>query len=161
MSCQLDGLYGTWEASSVSGRLKEATDTGEAEPVSAANKKSMQEMHKKLVNYLIENQAHSMSLRREYADPKKHKFGSVSYYFATHKRRRYCYLTADALKSKIGSRSDARRYKQSLVDRGLLDVSTGGTGGRRFVVERRIFTGKGKEGLKWVHAIKSPIKTST
>jgi hypothetical protein len=48
-----------------------------------------------------------------------------------------------------------------LVDRGRLDVSTGGKGGRRFVVERRIFAGKGKEGMEWVHAIrKYPIKTS-
>jgi uncharacterized protein (DUF927 family) len=149
LSCQLDGL-------------KEATDTEEAKPVSAVNKTSMQEMHKKLMNYLIENKANSMNLRRgAYADPKKHKFGSVSYYFATHKGRKYCYLTADALKSIIGSGPDAKRFKQSLVDRGLLDVSSGGAGGRRFVVERRIFTGKRKEGMEWVHAIRGrSVKTS-
>jgi putative DNA primase/helicase len=147
LSCQLDGL-------------EEPRDTKAAATASAMNKKSMREMDKKLVDFLRRNEANSMDLRRKYADPKTHKFRSVPYYIANHKGHKYWYLTADALKSIIGPGPEASRYKQSLLDRGYLDVSTGGKTGRRFVVERRIFAGKGKEGMEWVHAIKRPIKIS-
>ena len=140
LSCQLDGLAKPKVAKEVSGTS--AMDT-------------------KVVEYLDRNKAKSMDLRRKYADPTTHRFGSVRYYIANHKGHRYWYLTAAALNSVIGSGEDASRYKQSLADRGRLDVSSGGEGGRRFVVERRIFTGKGKEGMKWVHAIRwYPAKKS-
>ena len=118
-------------------------------------------MDKKLVDYLRRNKTKATDLRKTYVDPKTHRFGSVPYYQANHKGLQYLYLTAAALRSITGVGDDARRYKQSLVNRGRLDVSTGGKGGRRFVVERRIFTGKGKEGMHWVHAIRQyPIKKS-
>lgn len=73
----------------------------------------------------------------------------------------YYYLTDRALKLIIGTGADASRYKQSLADRKLLDVSSRGQGRPGFVVERRIFTGTGKDGMKWVHAIKiKPLKKS-
>jgi hypothetical protein len=116
-------------------------------------------MDKRLVDYLRRNKVKAMDLRKKHADPKTHKFGSVPYYIANHRGHKYWYLTADAMKSIIRVGEDASRYKQSLADRGRLDVSTGGKGGRRFVVERRIFTGKGKVGMKWAHAIRwFPIK---
>jgi putative DNA primase/helicase len=148
MSCQLDGL-------------KEVPATKEGNPVAAANEKSILVTNKKLVEFVLRNKANAKYLRpKKYADPKTHTFGSVPYYIAKHKGHRYWYFTAETLKSVIGAGEPARRYKQTLADRGYLDVSTGGKGRRRFVVERRIFTGKGKQGtMKWVHAIKQPIKT--
>jgi hypothetical protein len=114
--------------------------------------------NKKLVEFVLRNKANAKDLRpKKYADPKTHTFGSVPYYIAKHKGHKYWYFTAETLKSVIGSGEPARRYKQTLADRGYLDVSGGG----RFVVERRIFIGKGKQGMEYVHAIKSPIKTST
>jgi putative DNA primase/helicase len=149
MSCQLDGL-------------KEVPATKKGNPVAAAKEKSILAMDKKLVRFLSHNQAKAMTLRaKKFADPNTHKFGSVPYYIAKHKGHKYWYFTAETLKSAIGVGEGASQYKQSLADRGRLDVSTGGKGGRRFVVERRIFPGKGKEGMKWVHAIRwQPIKKS-
>jgi putative DNA primase/helicase len=146
LSCQLDGL-------------KEVPATKEANPVAAANKESILVTNKKLVEFVLRNKANAMYLRpKKYADPKTHTFGSAPYYIAKHKGHKYWYFTAETLKSVIGAGEPARRYKHTLVDRGYLDVSTV-KGRRRFVVERRIFTGKGKEGMEWVHAIKQPIKT--
>jgi hypothetical protein len=139
LSCQLDGL---------------------TKPNVTNEDSTILTMTKKLMKYYRRNKAKSMDLRKGYADPKTHQFGSVPYYRAKHKGHMYWYLTAAALQSIIGAADAARRYKQNLVERGLLDVSSGGSSGQRFVVERRIFTGKGKEGMKWVHAIRfKPIKT--
>jgi putative DNA primase/helicase len=119
------------------------------------------ETGKKLLHYLQKQEASSINLRKQYADPNKHTFGSVPYYKAKHKGHTYWYLTADALKSIIGTGAAASAYKQYLEKRGRLDVSSGGKGGRRFVVERRIFIGKGKQGWRSVHAIRTqPLKTS-
>lgn len=140
LSCQLDGL-------------KKPITTEDS--VIAA-------MDKKMADFMRQNKTKVMDLRKGFADPKTHKFDSVPWYKANHKGYMYCYLTDRALKSIIGTGDDARRYKQSLVDRGRLDVSSGGQTGRRFVVERRIFTNTGKDGMKWVHAIKiQAVKTST
>ncbi len=146
LSCQLDGL-------------KEITATKEGKSVPATTEASIRTIGRKLMEFFRQNQSKSMDLRRRLADSKQHKFGSVPYYIATHKGHKYFYLTANALNSAIGTGADAKRYKQSLVDRKFLDVSTGGKGGRRFVVERKIFNEKGKKGMKWVHALKVPIKT--
>ncbi len=139
LSCQLDGL---------------------TKPKEAKKDSAILAMDKKLVDYLRQNEAKAMFLPRRYADPKTHQFGSVPYYIAKHKGHMYYYLTAAALQSIIGTGAAASQYKQSLVAKGRLDVSSGGTSGRRFVVERRIFTGKDKEGMEWVHAIKWPTKKS-
>jgi hypothetical protein len=148
LSCQLDGL-------------KEVAATKESKSVPAANEKSILAMDKKLVDYLRRNKHKAMNLLKRYADPKTHKFGSVPYYVAKHKGYSWWYLTDEALKSIISVGKTASQYKQSLVDRGYLDVSSGGEQGRRFVVERRIFTGMGKEGMESVHAIRGlPVKTS-
>jgi putative DNA primase/helicase len=139
LSCQLDGL---------------------TKPVTTKDS-VIATMAKKMEDYLRQNKAKAKDLRRRYADPKVHKFDSVPWYKANHKGYMYCYLTDRALKLIIGTGDDASRYKQSLVDRGRLDVSSGGRQGRRFVVERRIFTGTGKDKMKWVHAIKiKPVKKS-
>jgi hypothetical protein len=116
---------------------------------------------RKLIDYLRRNKAAAMDLRENYADRKTHQFGSVPYYRAIHRGYEYVYLTAPILKTIIGVGDVARRYKQRLADQDRLDVSTGGKSGRRFVVERRIITGKGKKGMRWVHAIKRrPVRTS-
>jgi putative DNA primase/helicase len=139
LSCQLDGL---------------------TKPITTEDSVILA-LDKKMADYMRQNKAKSMDLRRRYADPKTHRFGSVPYYIAIHKGYMYCYLTDKALKLIIGTEDDARRYKQRLADIKRLDVSSGGRQGRRFVVERRIFTGTGKQGIKWVHAIKlKPVKTS-
>ena len=117
-------------------------------------------MGKKLRDHLKRNKSKFIDLRNGWLYPTTHEFGSVPGYVARHKGNLYWYLTAETLKSIIGSGGDASRYKRSLADDGRLDVSSGGRGGQRFVVERRIFKGKGKDGLQWVHAIKlKSVKT--
>ena len=137
LSCQLDGL-------------KKPVTTEDT--VIAA-------MDKKMADYMRKNRTKFIDLRKGWLEPGAHKFESVLGFIAKHKGYMYCYLTAEKLNLIIGTGDAARRYKQSLVDRGRLDVSSGGAGGRRFVVERRIFTGKSKDGMKSVHAIKlKPVK---
>jgi putative DNA primase/helicase len=139
LSCQLDGLK----------KPMTTEDSGLAA------------MNKKLLDYLRKNKAKAKDLREWYANPKTHRFDSVPYYKANHKGYMYCYLTDRALKLIIGTGDDARRFKKELADRKRLEVSPGGTSGPRFVVERRIFEGMGKDKMKWVHAIKlKPVKTS-
>jgi hypothetical protein len=126
--------------------------TTEVSPIAATGKK--------LVGYIKQNQAKFIDLRKGWLDPKAHEFGSAPGYIAIHKDRVWYYLTAEKLESIIGTGRDASRYKKSLADKGRLDVGSGGQGGKRFVVERRIFQGKNKEGWKSVHAIKyGSVKT--
>jgi hypothetical protein len=139
LSCQLDGLK---------------------KPITAADS-VIAAMDEKMADFMRQNKTKVMDLRKRFADPKTHTFGSVPWYKANHKGYVYCYLTAPTLQSIIGTGDAARRYKQELVNRKRLDFSTGGASGPRFVVERRIFTGTGKQGMKWVHAIKlERVKTS-
>jgi hypothetical protein len=114
-----------------------------------------------MADYMRKNRTKFIDLRKGWLEPGAHKFESVLGFIAKHKGYMYCYLTDRALKLIIGTGADASLYKQCLADRKRLEVSPGGAGGRRFVVERRIFTGTGKDGMKWVHAIKlKPVKTS-
>jgi hypothetical protein len=139
LSCELDGL----------------------KPKVAVEESTYIAASKKLADYFKRNKAKAMDLRKRVADPKTHTFRSVPYYIASFRGHSYCYLTAEAMRSIFGVGPSATRYKQSLVDGGRLDVSSGGRGGRRFVVERRIFAGKGKNGMEYVHAIKTgPLKKS-
>jgi putative DNA primase/helicase len=139
LSCQLDGL--------------KKPVTTEDTVISA--------MDKKMADYMRKNRTKFIDLRKGWLEPGAHKFESVLGFIAKHKGYMYCYLTDRALKLIIGTGADASLYKQCLADRKRLEVSPGGAGGRRFVVERRIFTGTGKDGMKWVHAIKlKPVKTS-
>ena len=85
-------------------------------------------MAKKMADYLRQNKDKAKDLRQWYANPNTHRFDSVPYYKANHKGYEYYYLTDRALKSIIETGDAAKRYKQSLVDRGRLDVSSGGAG---------------------------------
>ena len=115
------------------------------------------ELTQKLHEYLHRNKAEFIDLRKQWLNRGAHVFGSALGYKANHQGYGYYYLTAKTLTSIIGSGADASRYKQSLGHEGRLSVSSSG----RFVVERQIFTGKGKDGWESVHAIKiAPIKTS-
>lgn len=150
-----------WNKSALGEAILRCQLDGLTKPKITAEDSAILATDRKLANYLRQHQAKSMDLRKKYADPRTHQFKAVPYYRAIYKGSQYWYLSGAALQSIIGVGAGARRYKQSLADRGRLDVSTGGESGRRFVVERRIFTGKGKEGMKWVHAIRTqPLKTS-
>ena len=97
LKCQLDGL------------TKPTVATTEDSVFSA--------MDKKLRDYLKRNKTKFIDLRNGWLDPRTHEFGSVPGYVANHKGHLYWYLTAETLKSIIGSGGDASRYKQSLADK--------------------------------------------
>ena len=83
-----------------------------------------------------------------------HKFGSVPGYAHTHNGFDWLYLTSDQLKAVIGTDNAAGRFKTQLVEHGLM-ASTG----KRALVQRPIFKGKGNKGHRWVHAFKASLLT--
>jgi putative DNA primase/helicase len=132
LSCQLDGLR---------------------QPRGAAGKRAITSLRARLAKYLDKNKLNFFDLRTGFA-PRNHIFGSVPGYIAVHKGIEWWYVTAEQLKEIIGVGEKASAFKESLARQGRLATSSGGKEGRRFVVERRIFEGKGKVGLKSVHALR-------
>jgi hypothetical protein len=131
LSCQLDALV--------------AFAGHNLDPVSKSQKQ--------LVDYLCRNRTQFMNLDSSKPSLRDHKFGSVGGYTHSHNGVNWIYLTSAKLKELIGVGSAARRLKEKLVQKKLMDSSTG----NRFVVQRPIFAAKGNKGYKHVHALKASL----
>jgi putative DNA primase/helicase len=134
LSCQLDGLRHSKVAD-------EQADT------------SVAGLRRKLVQYLRNRRGEFKDL--DNAMPRrlglgKHTIGSVPGYKATFKGKKWYYLTTDQLKGIIGTGKNAKGLKQELSKEGLLATKPNG----KYLVQRRIFSGKGNEGYEWVHAFR-------
>jgi len=132
LSCQLDGLT----------RPKvqpEQPDT------------SISDLRTKLVRYFREHRKEFMNLDEKMPGLGKHTLGSVPGYFATFKRKKWLYLTADQLTRIIGRGGRPGKLKKELVQVGMMASTPGG----KFVVQRPIFSGaKGNKGYGSVHAFR-------
>jgi putative DNA primase/helicase len=107
----------------------------------------------KLVQYLNDNRKNFMNLNEKRPRYRRDKLDAALGYRTKAKGQRWYYLTADQLKTVIGTGANASALKHMLASEGLLDRTK-----KKFVVQRRIFAGgKGRDNYAWVHAIKADI----
>jgi hypothetical protein len=104
-------------------------------------------LRQRLIEYLVQNRRHFVSLEGKRLAVGNHEFGSVPGYIQTHNGVDWLYLTSDQLRAVIGTGNAARQLRKELVDEGIL-------AGKRGLVQRPIFKAKGNKGYHWVHAIR-------
>ena len=105
---------------------------------------------RRLSDYLNRNREAFFDLDQSKLDPDRDEFGSAPQYRQTFKGTTWLYLTAEQLKSIIGTGIAAKKFKAELAKRRVL-----ATAGDRFLVQRPIFVGKGNKGHQWVHAFRA------
>ena len=116
---------------------------------------SSESLRAKLLQYFNDHYAEFIYLYKKRPRLGTDKIDSVPGYRDKIKGERWYYLTADQLKTIIGTGESARVLKQTLVTEGLLAQKTKG----KFVVQRKIFSGgKRNENYAWVHAFKADIR---
>jgi putative DNA primase/helicase len=124
LSCQLDSLV----------RAQGKTD-------------QVTNLRQRLIDHLVQNRRHFVSLNGKTLSTSDHEFGSVPGYVRTHNGVDWFYLTSDQLKAVIGAGDAAGRLKKRLVEEGTMV-------GKRGLVQRPIFKAKGNKGYRWVHAFR-------
>jgi uncharacterized protein (DUF927 family) len=114
-----------------------------------------EELRAKLVDYLDKHKARFMNLNKKRPSYGRHDLDTVAPgYHIKIRGQRWLYLTANQLKTIIGTGINSRALKQMLADEKVLEKSKDG----KFVVQRRVFKrGKGRENFAWVHAINADI----
>ena len=133
LSCQLDGL------ASARGKTDHVTN-----------------LRQRLMDYLVQNRQHFVSLNGKKAATGDHEFSSVPGYVHTHSGIDWLYLTSDQLKTIIGADKAAGRLKRQLAEQGSM-----ATTGKRALVQRPIFKAKGNKGYRWVHAFRAALLESS
>jgi putative DNA primase/helicase len=110
-------------------------------------------LKEKLIGYLHQHRTEFMDLDAARPALDNHKFGSVPGYAATFSGEKWLYLTADRLKTLIGTGEKASELKKELAAARLLATTKD-----RFVVQRPIFGGaNGNKGFRSVHAFKASL----
>jgi uncharacterized protein (DUF927 family) len=125
LSCQLDSLV------RARGKTDEVTN-----------------LRQRLIDHLVQNRGHFVSLNGKTLSTGDHEFGSVPGYVHTHNGVDWFYLTSDQLKAVIGADDSAGRLKKRLVEEGTM-------AGKRGLVQRPIFKARGNKGYRWVHAFRA------
>lgn len=133
LSCQLDGLTAARRTS---------------DPVAT--------LRRKLVDHLLQMRPRFLDLNRGKPSVKGHVFGSVPGYSHTHQGIDWFYITSPQLKTIIGVGKAAGDLKRRLTGENVM----AGTG-RRGLVQRPIFDGKGNKGYRWVHAFRASFLESS
>lgn len=133
LSCQLDGLVAAQRISN---------------PVAT--------LRRKLVDHLLQMRPRFLDLNRRKPSAASHVFGSVPGYSHTHQGTDWLYITSPELKTIIGVGKAARDLKRRLTGENVM----AGTG-RRGLVQRPIFDGKGNKGYRWVHAFRASFLESS
>jgi uncharacterized protein (DUF927 family) len=119
---------------------------------SQGSSSSLQSPRQKLIAYLTDRQAEFLDVSANPPDREEHEFGSVPGYVASYKGKKWYYLTSDQLKALVGGKANVAALAQALAAEGLMDKSP-----TKWVVQRRIFGGKGNKGFCRVHAFRAAI----
>jgi hypothetical protein len=127
LSCQLDSLV------QARGRTDQVTN-----------------LRQRLIDHLVQNRRHFVSLNDARLSDHDHKFGSGPGYVHAHNGEDWLYLTSDQLKAVVGTGDAAGRLKKRLVKEGAM-------AGKRGLVQRPIFKAKGNKGYRWVHAFRAGL----
>jgi hypothetical protein len=114
------------------------------------------DLRQRLIDYLVQNRRHFVSLNGKKFSTNDHQFGSVLGYSHTHNGIDWLYVTSDQLKTIIGTDKAAGRLKTRLIEQGQM-ASTG----TRALVQRPIFNAKGNKGYRWVHAFRASLLESS
>jgi hypothetical protein len=133
LSCQLDSLV-----------------------VAAGKTDQVTELRQRLIDYLVQNRRHFVSLNGQKLSRKNHEFGSVPGYVHTHNGKDWLYLTSGQLKAVLGTGRAVGQLKRALVKEGVM-----ATNGQRALVQRPVFRGKGNKGYRWVHAFRASLLESS